>query len=366
MRVTTVNPIAAYAFLLLSMGMPLILYQKLSKQREKLKYANYRSQQAAICQHSVLSIDEFKKNLDYHFLSNFVKVQQHNQNIHISTVSEQTIDQITDLKIDQTIDQNIDQNNAQNTTSNLTTIVSPELVINNHEKLKDYSQDGQSKFIDNYLKHKECGNFVEVGAADGEIFSNTLFLETTRNWQGVLIEPNEEMFKTLVGRNRTRSVAMQACVGPVTADGVHADMPFNFKPLGDQSTSFLGGLVTYLEMVNESSLRDVYSQKFGGGYTSHTTMTTCINLEKLLPDSLKIIDYLSIDTEGSELAIIESISEEFWKDRVRLVSVDVSSADGEETKLENARNLAVIMKDLGFKLLEVMKHDAIYVNFNKL
>jgi len=354
MRVTTVNPIAAYAFLLLSLGMPLILYQKLSKQREKLKYANYRSQQAAICQHSVLSIEEFKKNLDYHFLSSFVKVQQHNQNIQNLTVSKESIDK------------NSDQNNTQNSLSNSTTIILPDIVVNNHEKLKDYSQDGQSKFIDEYLKHKECGNFVEVGAADGEIFSNTLFLEATRNWQGVLIEPNAEMFKTLVGRNRTRSVAMQACVGPVTADGVHADMPFNFKPLGDQSTSFLGGLVTYLEMVNEPSLRDIYSQKFGGGYTSHTTMTPCINLEKLLPDSLKIIDYLSIDTEGSELAIIESISEEFWKERVRLVSVDVSSADGEETKLENARNLAVIMKDLGFKLLEVMKHDAIYVNLNKL
>ena len=119
----------------------------------------------------------------------------------------------------------------------------------------------------------------------------------------------------------------------------------------------------YLEMVNEPRLRDVYSEKFGGGYTTRTNMITCINLEKLLPENL-VIDYLSIDTEGSELAIIESVNEDFWRNRVKLISVDVSSADGESAKQENARNLAVIMKDLGFKLVDIMKHDAIYVNLN--
>ena len=68
-------------------------------------------------------------------------------------------------------------------------------------------------------------------------------------------------------------------------------------------------------MVNEPSLRDVYAEKFGGGYTTRTTMSTCLNLERLLPEDLEI-DYLSLDTEGSELAIIESVSEDFWKNRV--------------------------------------------------
>ena len=186
MRVTTVNPIAAYSFLLLSLVLPLILYQKLSKQREKLKYASYKtkllnspSSSPKICPNNEdLAITDFTKNLDYHFLSNFVQVQQ----------------------------------NSNNNSSN------------SFEKEKDYSQDGQSKLIDDYLKQKECGIFVEIGAADGKVFSNSLFFEVSRNWQGVLIEPNEESFKVLVERNRTRSIAMKACVGPVTADGVHADI----------------------------------------------------------------------------------------------------------------------------------------------
>ena len=62
-----------------------------------------------------------------------------------------------------------------------------------YEKGKDYSQDGQSKVIDEIFKGKVCGTFVEVGAADGKVFSNTLYHEVSRAWRGILVEPNPDI-----------------------------------------------------------------------------------------------------------------------------------------------------------------------------
>ena len=53
----------------------------------------------------------------------------------------------------------------------------------------------------------EKGFFVEAGALDGEVLSNTLWLERKRNWTGLLIEPNEFSFQALKKRNRKSWIA---------------------------------------------------------------------------------------------------------------------------------------------------------------
>lgn len=62
--------------------------------------------------------------------------------------------------------------------------------------------------VDKKLKGRRDGFFIECGAADGHSHSNTLFLETERNWTGLLIEANQRYFKTILGLNRqvTRNV----------------------------------------------------------------------------------------------------------------------------------------------------------------
>ena len=42
---------------------------------------------------------------------------------------------------------------------------------------KDFSQIGQSKYIDSLLENKRNGFFIEAGGNDGESLSNTLFFE---------------------------------------------------------------------------------------------------------------------------------------------------------------------------------------------
>jgi hypothetical protein len=46
------------------------------------------------------------------------------------------------------------------------------------------------------------GFFIECGAYDGEIFSNSLFFELKRNWTGLLVEPVKDSFAKLRKKNR--------------------------------------------------------------------------------------------------------------------------------------------------------------------
>lgn len=46
------------------------------------------------------------------------------------------------------------------------------------------------------------GFFVECGAADGELFSNTILLEREMNWTGILVEPDPTSYSNLAKRNR--------------------------------------------------------------------------------------------------------------------------------------------------------------------
>ena len=53
--------------------------------------------------------------------------------------------------------------------------------------------------------------FVEAGAYDGEILSNTLFLETEYHWTGLLVEANPEAYAKLKQKNRD-SMGTNACL----------------------------------------------------------------------------------------------------------------------------------------------------------
>jgi hypothetical protein len=55
--------------------------------------------------------------------------------------------------------------------------------------------------VQSILGDKRNGFFVELGALDGVKFSNTLFFERERGWNGICIEPDNGYFEQLK-RNR--------------------------------------------------------------------------------------------------------------------------------------------------------------------
>jgi len=148
---------------------------------------------------------------------------------------------------------------------------------------------------------KRGGFFVEFGAMDGISGSNTLLLEREFGWSGILAEPNPVWHADL-GRYRTARIDHR-CV---------------FKASGDRvafAATKYGGLATIAEFVAS----DGHAQSRVEHEILHIDT---VSLNDLLADhgAPRTIDYVSIDTEGSELAILEAFDFGRWD--VRLFSIE--------------------------------------------
>ena len=170
------------------------------------------------------------------------------------------------------------------------------------------------------MKGKERGFYVEVGADDGEGYSNSLFFERFRAWSGVLIEPNQESFAKLKQLNR-RALLLNTCVSP---SNLSEPLTYVANPFEGHNTNFLGGISAYLEITQDATLQAMYEKHFAGGdvYTPVVQTIRCSPLLDLLPDYITKIDYLSLDTEGSEIDILKHIP--FDSIQIDIISVDVS------------------------------------------
>lgn len=204
--------------------------------------------------------------------------------------------------------------------------------------MKYYSQLGQDKFIDEFFKNKENGVFIDVGAHDGETGSNTLFLEEKRNWKGICIEPGIEEFSNLV--KKRNCIKINACIS-------------NYE--GFSEFTYIQGYSNMLSGLTESynqHHKNRISQEINhyGGNVQKILMQV-LTLQSLIEKySLYEIDYCSIDTEGSELNILQSI--DFEKSKIKVFSVENNYQDD---------RIFDFMKSKGYILYAKLQWDDIYV-----
>ena len=59
-------------------------------------------------------------------------------------------------------------------------------------------QFDQVKMVAELFNDQKDGFFIEAGAYDGEVFSNSLYFELQKGWTGVLVEPNPDALEELV------------------------------------------------------------------------------------------------------------------------------------------------------------------------
>src|SRR5262249_29588395 len=152
---------------------------------------------------------------------------------------------------------------------------------------KAHAQLFQDLLVLFLLEEKRDGYFVEFGAMDGVKWSNTLLLENRYGWRGIVVEPARCWHEQLT-HNRTCLVDHR-CVWSKSGE----QLQFNEAEEAEYST------------IDVFSRLDRNAERRQGGkrYTVET-----ISLRDLLQahDAPIDIDYLSIDTEGSESAILDS------------------------------------------------------------
>lgn len=154
------------------------------------------------------------------------------------------------------------------------------------EHRETYAQSKQD-LLALFLLGEKPGYFVEFGACDGVYLSNTFMLEKYYNWNGLLVEPSHHYTKVL--KDVRSSIIDTSCVSNTTGDIV------DFLEISNLQG--ISGLEKYAYDDNHSELR----KEFGKRYIVKT-----ISLNDLLNkhDCPSTIDYLSIDTEGSEYSIL--------------------------------------------------------------
>jgi len=160
------------------------------------------------------------------------------------------------------------------------------------------SQLGQDVLVDQYLQGKRNGVFVDIGAYDGVTFSNTLMLERDRGWTGLCIEPLPDVFAVL--QQSRRCTCVHACIGNREEAGVD----FLAVNSGAIPTRMLSGVLSEYDPRHLTRV-DIELQQVGG--SKHLIRVPMRHLHALLREhGIAHVDYLSIDTEGSELLILRS------------------------------------------------------------
>lgn len=157
-----------------------------------------------------------------------------------------------------------------------------------------------------YFKEKRNGTFVEVGALDGLGGSNTYFFEKERGWTGILVEPNPIEFRKLEKLDRPNSIKENCAV-------FNEERDVDFLSIEGPCNVLSGILEFYnpkhLERINrELKMYENYPE--GHEYFSRKEVVKipALRLQTILEkNNITHVDLLSIDVEGAELQVLESI-----------------------------------------------------------
>ena len=164
------------------------------------------------------------------------------------------------------------------------------------KQLDSYSQFGEDIIIDQILKNKSKGFYVDVGASDPFYNSNTQrFYE--RGWCGINIEPGiSEYLKITIHRKR--------------------DVNLNFA-ISDQN-----GEYPFYEDENDSSISSLLESDNSLEIKSkHSRIVKTRTLDYVFKKHLKNrkIDLLSVDAEGFDLNVLKSNNWEIYRPKVVVV-----------------------------------------------
>lgn len=200
-----------------------------------------------------------------------------------------------------------------------------------------YSQQGEDilillKYINKYV---EDGIYLELGAVDGVVYSNTKFFEDNLGFTGVLIEPQFNMFENL-RKNRPKNILVNKAIS-----NVNEEVEF----LGNNPC---GGI--------KKNMANKFINNWHKNSKSYIVKTEKISniLEK---NSIKYIDLFILDVEGGELDVVKTIN--FEEVEIYLFCIEL---DGHNCEKDNkCRN---ILKEKGFEFCEKFQINEFWINKN--
>ena len=181
------------------------------------------------------------------------------------------------------------------------------------------SETEEKQLVLKFFQNRCAGIFVEVGANDPVNSSQTWLLEQN-GWSGVLVEPLSTLCEKLRAQRKNSQVFQVACSSP-DQEG-EAELHVGADP--GHST---------LEAVKASA-----GTSFAG--IERVKITT---LDKVLQAAVVLrIDFLSIDVEGHEIAVLRGL--DFLKYRPTLILIEDGLQDLSRHRFLTARGYKVVKR----------------------
>ena len=163
------------------------------------------------------------------------------------------------------------------------------------------SQNGQDLFALLSNNFKRNGVFIEFGAYDGVIFSNTHLLEKQFGWTGILIDPIPNHYESMKLNRKCKLIH-----GAITAE---------------KQDSVL------IEQLPASDLSKFVEKR---GIFKKTHEVKAFTLQEVIDQNLPSIkiDFLSIDIEGNDVDILKSLDLNRYK--IKAVCVEHNFREGSD------------------------------------
>jgi FkbM family methyltransferase len=219
--------------------------------------------------------------------------------------------------------------------------------------MKSYSQYSQDVVILNMFfrnpangiedsSYKRGGFFVDVGAHDGVSFSNTALMERELGWRGLCFEPLPERFMELQ-KNRTAK-CFQACAynsaGTVTFSAIKG------------APEMLSGITASYDPRHVARIdREV---RENGGTVENITVATVKLSDIFAQEGITHVDFLSVDTEGSELQVLEGIDFD-------AVTIDILTVEENYPDQHQISPVTKFMLSKGYRPHTILVGDIVYV-----
>jgi FkbM family methyltransferase len=191
------------------------------------------------------------------------------------------------------------------------------------------SQVEQERWVLAMCLGRRDGRFAEIGAFDGVLHSNTCFLEADHGWSGLLVEPNPILFEKLAASRRAHCLRK----------AVHREDGLTLAFVASQE---IGTLTEYAESDGHAEHRRQAIRENG---VIHVETITFAAMAEADDRGHHGFDYVSLDTEGSELDILGTI--DFARHRIALFTIEHNFV---EPRRETMR---LLLAEAGYERLNV-------------
>lgn len=207
------------------------------------------------------------------------------------------------------------------------------LSCDRHRSTAQFSQD--IRLHRRFFRFMKELVFVEVGAFDGVVFSNSYFEEKCLGWKGLCIEP-QRRFAGIIQKSRSCGVINAAIINSENDQE------------GEEIDIVVGGVLGGEDGTLSKGLK---AKSLAKQYPEHENLVLGYKLASIFRvNDIKKVDHLAVDCEGCEMNVLQSI--DYAAVQIRLIQIETNGKDKE---------IKAFLEKYGYTWVEDMGEDAIFV-----